>query len=108
MIGSESLGSLEDFGIKKLPEIIKRRKQDLMDLVLDENGDLVLDDDDKDEDFVSRDELLLIEEEDLGHIIISRRRRPTSKKRKVDEVVIQRKDRNSVNNVTYLSQGKIT
>ena len=91
VIGSDSLGSLEDFGIKKLPEITKRRKQDLRDLVMDENGDLVLDYDDKDEDFVSRDELLLIEEEDLGHIITSRRRKPTMKKRKVDEVVIPKK-----------------
>ena len=45
VIGSDSLDSLEDLGIKKLPEITKRRKQDLRDLVMDENGDLVLDGD---------------------------------------------------------------
>ena len=56
--------SLEDLGIKKLPVITQRRKQNLKDLNIDDNGDILLEDDTDDEDFNSQEELLLLEEDD--------------------------------------------
>ena len=43
--------------------ITQRRKQNLQDLNIDENGDILLDEDSDDEDFIFQDELLLQEED---------------------------------------------
>jgi hypothetical protein len=55
--------SLEGLGIKKLPVITQRRKQNLKDLNIDANGESILEDDTDDEDFDSQEELLLLEED---------------------------------------------
>ena len=110
--------SPEDLGIVKLPVVTKRRKQNLKDLIIDDNGDIELEDEDEDdEDFNSRDELLLIEEEDFSSTKSLRRRKPLERKRKVvDEQVQETKGRkwitvkicSSVCSVRFPSLGEIT
>ena len=46
--------------------ITQRRKQNLQDLNIDENGDILLDEDSDNEDLNSQDELLLQEEDDYA------------------------------------------
>ena len=43
---------MEELGIIKLPEVSKRIKQNFKDLNINEHGDILVDEDDKDEDFV--------------------------------------------------------
>ena len=43
--------TLEELGIFKLPEVSKRIKQNFQDLNINEHGDILVDEDDKDEDF---------------------------------------------------------
>ena len=75
--------SLEDLGIVSLPVVTKRRRQNLHDLIIDENGEIEVDDED-DEDFSWRDELLMLEEEDIPSKSL-RHRKPVARKRKADE-----------------------
>ena len=100
--------SLRHLGIESLPIISQRRKQNLKDLNIDENGDILLDEDSDDEDFNSQDKLLLQEEEDYAshnefEITVPMKTRATktlveepTKKRKVDQDIVVYKNRNHV------------
>ena len=94
--------SLKDLGIVKLPVVTKRRKQNFNDLVIDDNGDIQLEDVDDGEYFKSRDELLLVEEEDIPSKSL-RQRKPVGK-RKVDEQVQASKRQKMENSTTNLLQ----
>ena len=85
--------SFEALGIRKLPVITKRRKQNFSDLQIDDNGIIDIDDDFDDDFISSEEELLLVEESDWETNIPETvtERRSSKRKAKTTEVAIKRK-----------------
>ena len=85
--------SLEDFGIVQLPEVSKRRKQNFEDFVIDENGDIEVEE--------GVDENFKLSNDD---IVVSPVPGRKSIKRKITTVVSPPKKRRIESNISYSTE----